>query len=111
MRTGLIFLLVAGALVAGLAGVARPERWPPPEAPPQQGEAACDASRTSSKTGLTHSSQALGHLIREPQNTWSNLAFVLGGAWLVSARSLRLARITGVALIGVGAGSFFYHAS
>ncbi|MBL9204911.1 MAG: ceramidase domain-containing protein [Opitutaceae bacterium] len=54
----------------------------------------------------------MSHLIREPQNTWSNLAYLVGGALLLgSAASSRSARSLGLALIGVGIGSFLYHAS
>ncbi|MFO1447939.1 MAG: hypothetical protein U1F61_07255 [Opitutaceae bacterium] len=54
----------------------------------------------------------MSHLIREPQNTWSNLAYLAGGALLLgSSASSRSARSLGLALIGVGVGSFLYHAS
>ncbi len=55
--------------------------------------------------------EALRRLVREPQNTWSNLAFVLGGSGLLVAARLRMARAVGAALIAVGVGSFLYHAS
>ncbi len=89
-----------------LAWVGEPARWPPAESPPQQGEAAAGVAAPT-----THAAPALARLIREPQNTWSNLAFVAGGAWLAVASGLRLARGAGVALIAVGIGSFLYHAS
>jgi hypothetical protein len=108
VRAFLITVVVTLALAGALAFVGEPGRWPAPETPPQQGEAVDAASPASQPA---HSPAALARLIREPQNTWSNLAFALGGAWLVSAAASRLARLTGVALIGVGIGSFLYHAS
>jgi hypothetical protein len=107
-RTLLITGLVILALLGALAWVREPAGWPSPETPPQQGEAAEPASANKAPT---HAALALARLIREPQNTWSNLAFVLGGAFLVSVSAQRLARCVGGALIGVGSGSFLYHAS
>ena len=103
-RAALIFAATTLLLVLVLAGVRDPARWPPPESPPQQGEAALTS-------GTAHAPAALARLVREPQNTWSNLAFVLGGAWLVARARRRTIRLTGVALLAVGVGSFLYHAS
>jgi hypothetical protein len=104
-QTLAITLGVTLLLLGILALVGTPARWPVPEHPPRQGEA------VSSDRPLRHSEQALTRLVREPQNTWSNLAFVIGGAWLV-ARGLRpTGRMLGWLLVGVGIGSFFYHAS
>lgn len=103
-RTLLISLLVLLALLATLAVVRDPTRWPAPEPVPYQGEAADPA-------GGAHSAAALSRLVREPQNTWSNLAFVVAGAFLVSTCRGRLARASGIPLIAVGIGSFLYHAS
>lgn len=50
-------------------------------------------------------------MIREPQNTWTNLAFVIGGALLMAGSPRKIARALGLALITVGVGSFLYHAS
>jgi hypothetical protein len=44
-------------------------------------------------------------------NTWSNLAFVWVGAFLFSALPVGVPRQSGLALMGVGVGSFLYHAS
>lgn len=99
-----IFLAVTGALVLTLLSVRRPSRWPAPEPRPYQGEAAVP-------TGDRHSEAALGRLVREPQNTWSNLAFVAGGSLLLGIARTRHARRVGVPLIAVGIGSFLYHAS
>jgi hypothetical protein len=103
-RTLSLSAVVLFALLGCLAFVREPGRWPAPERIPFQGEAADAALRG-------HSAAALGRLIREPQNTWSNLAFVVGGAWLIGTRRTRVARALGIPLIAVGIGSFLYHAS
>jgi hypothetical protein len=103
-QAALIVATVTLGLALVLAAVGDPARWPLPESPPQQGEAAV-------LHGPTHSSAALARLVREPQNTWSNLAFLMGGAWLVARARRRIIRRTGLALLAVGVGSFLYHAS
>jgi hypothetical protein len=103
-----ITALVVAALIGGLAWVGEPAAWPPPETPPQQGEAA-DPHSISTKP--VHAADALARIVREPQNTWSNLAFVIGGAFLIVTAAGRLSGSVGVALIAVGVGSFLYHAS
>src|ERR1043166_6388299 len=107
-RTLLLSAAVIAVLLASLAVVRDASRWPEAENPPLQAEAAI-VSRDA--VDPTHSPEALGRLIREPQNTWSNIMFVFGGAYLLSTSASRIARYTGIALIAVGAGSFFYHAS
>lgn len=102
-------LWVSVALSLSLVFLSAPEFWPSPESPPQQGEALADGKLASGRT--VHSEAALARLIREPQNTWSNLAFVICGAWLATASTLRVSRLAGGALIVVGIGSFLYHAS
>jgi hypothetical protein len=104
IRTLLISLVVLLGLLAALAVVRDPARWPEVEAVPYQGEAADVVTRK-------HSTAALAQLVREPQNTWSNLAFVVAGAFLVATRRARSASVTGFPLIAVGVGSFLYHAS
>jgi Ceramidase len=47
-------------------------------------------------------------LIAQPANTWSSLAFVLVGAWIVARSPMKL---YGAATIAIGLGSAFYHAS
>lgn len=106
VRTLLVFLAVSVALWLTLFAVREGVRWPEAEVPPRQGEAVQRGS-----TPPQHMPEALRRLVREPQNTWSNLAFVLGGAWLIAAGRLRMAQAVGVALIAVGIGSFLYHAS
>ena len=103
-RTILIFAGVVAALLATVAIVREPGQWPAPELPPPQGEAADLA------TGR-HSTAAIARLIREPQNTWSNLALLFGGALIVATAATRSGRHAGIALVAVGAGSFLYHAS
>lgn len=105
-------LLITGAVVlvllAVLAGVGKPARWPATETPPQQGEAAIAAVGGALPV---HSPVALARLVREPQNTWSNVTFVFAGALLVASRGRRLLQCVGVTVIAVGIGSFLYHAS
>jgi hypothetical protein len=105
---GLITLAVVMVLAGGLVVLQDPARWPAPESPPQQGEAVDPASLGNRPV---HATAALERLVREPQNAWSNLAFVAGGALLATTAGRRLARWTGVVLIVVGVGSFLYHAS
>lgn len=107
-RILIVTAAVVLALVGVLAVVGDGSRWPEPESPPLQGEAA--DVRTMSAHPV-HSERALARLIREPQNTWSNVAFVLGGAFLLMTVSQRLARGVGLVLLAVGMGSFLYHAS
>ena len=102
-------LWVGVALMLSLVFLSAPEFWPTPESPPRQGEALADGKLASGRT--VHAEAALARLIREPQNTWSNLAFVICGAWLATASTLKVSRLAGGALIVVGIGSFLYHAS
>ena len=102
-----ISLVVMLGLVGAVAIVGG--NWPAPENPPRQGEALDIAALEHGV--VIHSQVAVSRLIREPQNTWSNLAFIAAGAYLVSRRLSRSARLVGGALIAVGIGSFLYHAS
>lgn len=106
-RAFLIGFIVSLGLGVALLLVGDPARWPEPEAPPRQGEAV----EIDPAGRVAHSAAALGRLVREPQNTWSNLAFVFGGAWLLMGAASRLARRLGLVLVAVGVGSFLYHAS
>lgn len=104
-QTLLVSVLVIAVLLAALAVVREPTRWPPDLEPvPYQGEATDVGTRQ-------HSAAALARLVREPQNTWSNLAFVVAGALLGATCRARMARMLGMTLIAVGVGSFLYHAS
>jgi hypothetical protein len=106
-------IITSGAVIlmmlVMLAVVGSGERWPPVEDPARQGEALDALALASGR--IVHSQTALHHLIREPQNTWSNLAFVIAGAFVASLAAARSARLVGAALIAVGVGSFIYHAS
>jgi hypothetical protein len=104
-----IVVATLGALAGTLAFVRQPDRWPPPESPPRQGEAVDAGSLHGDR--VVHTSAAFTRLIREPQNTWTNVAFILGGAFLIARRRGGIASACGWALVGVGAGSFLYHAS
>jgi hypothetical protein len=95
--------------VLGLGLVFAPEFWPAAESPPQQGEA-LDSGKLADGHAV-HAASALARLIREPQNTWSNLAFVICGAWLAIASTRKISRMVGMALMLVGIGSLLYHAS
>lgn len=108
IRALLITGAVVVALVVVLAGVGKPARWPAAETPPQQGEAAIAAVGGALPV---HAPAALARLVREPQNTWSNLAFVWVGALMIASAGRRLRRCVGVTVIAVGIGSFLYHAS
>jgi predicted membrane channel-forming protein YqfA (hemolysin III family) len=106
-KTLLIITAVTLSLIGTLLSVGR--NWPPPENPPRQGEG---IDVIALKSGIfIHSQLALSRMVREPQNTWSNLAFVVVGAYLVTGGLTRRARLVGAALIAVGIGSFLYHAS
>jgi hypothetical protein len=95
--------------VLGSGIVFAPEFWPASESPPQQGEA-LDSGKLAGGHAV-HAATALARLIREPQNTWSNLAFVICGAWLAIVSVRKISRLVGLALMLVGIGSFLYHAS
>ncbi len=107
-RALLITVGVVLALCGVLAFVGEPAGWPPVEPLPQQGEAALVVGGSAPPS---HAPHALARLVREPQNTWSSMAFVIGGAWLAAVAIGGLARGLGLALIAVGGGSFLYHAS
>lgn len=52
--------------------------------------------------------------IGEPSNTWSNLAYVAAGLWIIAdsrRRGSRAGQAFGVAVIVMGALSFYYHAT
>lgn len=49
--------------------------------------------------------------IREPENTWSNLSYIITGTITFSIAVTFLGRSIGMATMGVGVASFLYHAS
>ncbi|MCX6951778.1 MAG: ceramidase domain-containing protein [Verrucomicrobia bacterium] len=88
--------------------------WGPPEFPKAQCEALTAASVSPAvKNALTvvYQERVAAAIIREPQDTWSNLAFVFVGAliWVHDRRVF--ARLFAAALVGLGIGSGLYHAS
>lgn len=100
---------VAVALMLVLLAVSLGMTWPSPERPPKQGEAL--HVEKDEHGHHVHAPEALARVIREPQNTWSNFAFVIVGAWLIHRCRSRASTLVGLALIAVGMGSFLYHAS
>ena len=60
---------------------------------------------------IKHSTEALNRIVREPQDTWSNLAFIFVAAVLLSPSFSGFRRQSAYALYGLGVGSFLYHAS
>jgi hypothetical protein len=65
----------------------------------------CEATRT-------------GHTILEPVNTWTNLGFILVGLYFIVnsknfalLKNIELPKFYGLAMMFVGAGSFFFHMS
>lgn len=102
--TAIVFFFLVGVL----ALVRTPDHWPEPESPPRQGEA---LDIKSDHAAAHHSAEALGHLVREPQNTWSNVAFLFAGSLLIFRANNKTIIVAGFALIAVGIGSFLYHAS
>lgn len=106
-----VFGVLASLLCAFAAGRFT---WGPAEVPKAQCEALDPATLTPVlKTAQTVAYQArvAGAVIREPQNTWSNLAFVLVGSliWTVDRRFF--SRLLAAALVALGLASGLYHAS
>lgn len=109
-----ISALLATAAIGTLLGLSlhlgwSADRWPAVESPPKQGEAISTADVV--RGVLRHDPAALARVIREPQNTWSNLAFVLVGALIWTATSRQIMRAAAAGLVFTGIGSFLYHAS
>src|SRR5262245_17462235 len=109
LRATLFTAVIAGLLWIFLHAFWRAESWPAPERTPLQGEAV-DVERLAAGV-ITHSPTALHRVVREPQNAWSNLAYVFAGALIGAHFPRPLLRGTALAMIGVGLGSFLYHAS
>lgn len=88
--------------------------WGPPEVPKAQCEAltaAKVAPDVIAALSFVYRERVASAIVREPQNTWSNLAFVFVGAliWIHDRRTF--ARLLGAALIALGMASGLYHAS
>ena len=105
----LVSFAAAVLLWALLHFFASPSAWPSPESPPRQGEALSGPALAHGE--IKHSAEALGRTIREPQNTWSNLAFIFVAAALFPLLRPGFQRQSCYALFGLGVGSFLYHAS
>lgn len=105
----LVTVAVGTALGLGLHLGWSADRWPAVEMPPKQGESVSTADVV--RGILRHDPVALARVIREPQNTWSNLAFVLAGAVVWCGTSRRSVRAAAGGLMLTGVGSFLYHAS
>lgn len=88
--------------------------WGTPEIPKAQCEAlVVDAMPPVVAKALTlaYQERVAAAIIREPQNTWSNLAFVFAGALIWAHDRRAFARLLGAALVALGVASGLYHAS
>ncbi|MDP3073551.1 MAG: ceramidase domain-containing protein [Opitutaceae bacterium] len=114
-RTAVLVTAAITLIAAGLASLATSRfAWGAPESPKAQCEA-LDATTLPPAVKNTfmraYQARTAAAIVREPQNTWSNLAFVFVGA-LVAAHDRRVfARLLGAALIALGLASGLYHAS
>ncbi|MEO6996404.1 MAG: ceramidase domain-containing protein [Lacunisphaera sp.] len=111
-----ISLTLAIAMVAGLLAVLAKGNfsWGPPEVPKAQCEALTALTSSPAMkvaSSLVYRERVANAIVREPQNTWSNLAFVFVGAliWMHDRRTF--ARLLGAAMIALGLASGLYHAS
>jgi hypothetical protein len=100
---------VAAALWVFLYYLWTPDRWPSVEPIPKQAEA-IDPVQLANGV-IVHAHAAVCCVVREPQNTWSNLMFVFVGALIAGYFRQPLLYGPALALVGVGLGSFLYHAS
>jgi len=88
--------------------------WGPAEIPKAQCEALDPASLTpplKAALVVTYQARIAGDIVREPQNTWSNLAFVLVGALIWTGDRCFFSRLLAAALVALGIASGLYHAS
>lgn len=83
--------------------------WPEVETPPRQGEAVLASSLASGAP--VHDPAALAAAVREPQNTWSCLAFLLVGAVILQGTRDALGKWLAVTLAIAGVAAMLYHAS
>lgn len=115
MKPALAFVLAVALGAAGLAAWAAGRfAWGEPEAPKAQCEA-LDAATLPPAVKNTfmraYHARIATAVVREPQNTWSNLAFVLVGALIFARDRSAFARLLGAALVALGLASGLYHAS
>jgi hypothetical protein len=106
----LAFTAGVALLAAVIALVAHGHfKWGPPETPKAQCEALNPA--TLMLRPPPYRTEVATAVIREPQNTWSNLAFVFVGALIWARQRHFLPRLLAVATIALGLASGLYHAS
>ncbi len=105
---------IAGFLAVAVRFSPTDFSWGPPETPKVQ----CEALDSASLPPLVRDALARRYhdrvataVVREPQNTWSNLAFIFVGLWIVAGDRRPHARLLSAALIALGLGSGLYHAS
>ena len=109
----LIVLPVAVICIAAAVWNPRVDFWGTVELPKAQCEA-YDVARLKTMTTLSseiYDAQKLRRLFREPQNTCSNLAYIVVGAAVLFASSRPLSFGFGAAGVFLGIGSGLYHAS
>jgi hypothetical protein len=100
--------VLAAILWVLLAYVVDPTFWPPLSKPEQ-----CECLVHDWLPGAlpVYDPVAVARTIREPQNTWSNLAYLMVAAWVVVRYRDPAMRWTAAATVGLGLGSLLYHAS
>lgn len=101
------------AVSATLSGAGR-FTWGPAEIPKAQCEALDAATlppMVKDALARAYHARVAAAVVREPQNTWSNLAFVLVGALIIARDRRVFPRLLGAALIALGLASGLYHAS
>lgn len=109
------FTILVASLAAILSAAASGKLiWGPPEIPKAQCEALTAASVSPAlKTALAvvYQERVGAAIIREPQNTWSNLAFLFVGALIWAHDRRTFSRLLAAALCFLGVTSGLYHAS
>jgi hypothetical protein len=112
-KASLVTLPLLLALVALVFANPSGDFWGSVESPKAQVES-YDATKLAVATSLDSSIYdwtKLNRVIREPQNTVSNLAYVFVGLAVCFAASRRVSKSFGVACVFLGVGSALYHAS
>lgn len=109
------FTILVASLAAILSTAASGKfTWGPPEIPKAQCEALTATSVSPVlKTAIDaiYQERIGAAIIREPQNTWSNLAFVFAGALIWTHDRRTFSRLLAAALCFLGVTSGLYHAS
>jgi hypothetical protein len=113
-RIAIVAAVATAAIAGGLASFAAGRfTWGTPEIPKAQ----CEASITPvplpapGSNPPPYQAHVAAAVIREPQNTWSNLGFVFVGALVVAHDRRFFSRLLGAVLCGLGIASGLYHAS